>query len=108
MAKPPRRSDDHFITPWILFRWMVRRTLCCAAFVLCHAELCHALHHALDHVPLDGALRHAVLCHDLMCRAALPCVIDCEVLHCWAPCRAWAGVASAASRASAAALADPP
>ena len=23
MSKPPRRSDDHFLTPWILFRWMV-------------------------------------------------------------------------------------
>ena len=23
MSKPPRRSDDHFITPWILFRWLV-------------------------------------------------------------------------------------
>lgn len=23
MTKPPRRSDDHFITPWIFFRWMV-------------------------------------------------------------------------------------
>ena len=24
MAKRPRRADDHFITPWIFFRWMVR------------------------------------------------------------------------------------
>jgi Ca2+-transporting ATPase len=23
MSKAPRRSDDHFITPWILFRWLV-------------------------------------------------------------------------------------
>lgn len=23
MTKRPRRSDDHFITPWILFRWLV-------------------------------------------------------------------------------------
>lgn len=23
MEKPPRRSNDHFITPWILFRWLV-------------------------------------------------------------------------------------
>ncbi|EFN55787.1 hypothetical protein CHLNCDRAFT_145247 [Chlorella variabilis] len=23
MTKPPRRADDHFITPWILFRWLV-------------------------------------------------------------------------------------
>lgn len=23
MTKPPRRADDHFITPWIFFRWMV-------------------------------------------------------------------------------------
>ena len=23
MSKPPRRSSDHFITPWILFRWLV-------------------------------------------------------------------------------------
>jgi magnesium-transporting ATPase (P-type) len=23
MSKPPRRADDHFITPWILFRWLV-------------------------------------------------------------------------------------
>ena len=23
MSKPPRRSDDHFLTPWILFRWLV-------------------------------------------------------------------------------------
>ena len=23
MSKPPRRSDDHFITPWIFFRWLV-------------------------------------------------------------------------------------
>lgn len=23
MSKPPRRSNDHFITPWIFFRWMV-------------------------------------------------------------------------------------
>ena len=23
MTKPPRRSSDHFITPWIFFRWMV-------------------------------------------------------------------------------------
>ena len=23
MQKPPRRANDHFITPWILFRWLV-------------------------------------------------------------------------------------
>lgn len=23
MSKKPRRADDHFITPWILFRWLV-------------------------------------------------------------------------------------
>lgn len=23
MTKKPRRSDDHFLTPWILFRWLV-------------------------------------------------------------------------------------
>lgn len=23
MSKPPRRSSDHFLTPWILFRWML-------------------------------------------------------------------------------------
>lgn len=23
MTKPPRRADDHFITPWIFFRWLV-------------------------------------------------------------------------------------
>lgn len=23
MTKPPRRGDDHFLTPWILFRWLV-------------------------------------------------------------------------------------
>ena len=23
MSKPPRRANDHFITPWILFRWVV-------------------------------------------------------------------------------------
>ena len=23
MEKPPRRANDHFITPWILFRWLV-------------------------------------------------------------------------------------
>ncbi|KAI8104565.1 hypothetical protein M9434_003120 [Picochlorum sp. BPE23] len=23
MQKPPRRSNEHFITPWILFRWLV-------------------------------------------------------------------------------------
>ena len=22
MSKPPRKTDDHFITPWILFRWL--------------------------------------------------------------------------------------
>jgi len=23
MSKPPRRANDHFITPWILFRWLL-------------------------------------------------------------------------------------
>jgi len=23
MSKPPRRSSDHFLTPWILFRWLL-------------------------------------------------------------------------------------
>lgn len=30
MTKPPRRADDHFITPWILFRWLVGRQGGCA------------------------------------------------------------------------------
>lgn len=30
MTKPPRRADDHFITPWILFRWLVGQQGGCA------------------------------------------------------------------------------
>ena len=32
--QPPRRADDHFITPWIFFRWLVG---CCWAVLMCSA-----------------------------------------------------------------------
>ena len=59
MSKPPRRADDHFITPWIFFRWLVRRAA--ATWRRPAPPACFTASAAA------GSPKHA-------CRAALPCM----------------------------------
>ncbi len=47
MEKPPRRKDDHFITPWIFFRWWAaclrtRRVMVDFSVAVFPHEICRA------------------------------------------------------------------
>lgn len=76
MKKPPRRSDDSLITPWILFRYMV-----CFPLLLCLFEMRMFSDHAyLLIYPFLKSINIVLLCWILLLFIVFTCMNNLYIL----------------------------